>query len=221
MCSRRSPRAAPAGDGYRRRRRRRGGAAVDLDRAIARRSMPRCCCCRRAGSSAAAASARGVRAQRRRRAGRGRARRRRRGRRRRARRADRRCGSPRPATPSRRRACSRRPTPGIRFSSALRATTATLGLVTFQNVAAHQRRRLPDAGAVHDRRSGAARLCGRRGTRARAGVGPRQPWNDFPLHATFVPFLHEAVRYLAARARRPAEYLVADAPAAACARRAS
>jgi hypothetical protein len=33
-------------------------------------------------------------------------------------------------------------------------------------------------------------------------------WNDFPLHATFVPFLHEAVEYLAAAHGRRGEYLV-------------
>jgi hypothetical protein len=37
--------------------------------------------------------------------------------------------------------------------------------------------------------------------------------NDFPLRATFVPFLHEAVRYLAGGERRTAEYFVADVPA--------
>jgi hypothetical protein len=38
-------------------------------------------------------------------------------------------------------------------------------------------------------------------------------WNDFPLRATFVPFVHEIVRYLAsARAHAP-EYLVGDVPA--------
>ena len=36
--------------------------------------------------------------------------------------------------------------------------------------------------------------------------------NDFPLHATFVPFLHESVRYLMGGAERAAEYLVADVP---------
>jgi hypothetical protein len=36
-------------------------------------------------------------------------------------------------------------------------------------------------------------------------------WNDFPLHATFVPFLQEAVRYLAA-GRRANEYLVGEVP---------
>ena len=37
-------------------------------------------------------------------------------------------------------------------------------------------------------------------------------WNDFPLHATFVPFLHEAVRYLARARPRADDYLVGDAP---------
>jgi hypothetical protein len=42
-------------------------------------------------------------------------------------------------------------------------------------------------------------------------VGNR--WNDFPLHATFVPFAHEVVRYLASAQVHASEYLVADAPA--------
>ncbi|MFN7982886.1 MAG: VWA domain-containing protein [Vicinamibacterales bacterium] len=37
--------------------------------------------------------------------------------------------------------------------------------------------------------------------------------NDFPLHATFVPFVHEAVHYLAGRQQRTSDYLVADVPA--------
>lgn len=41
--------------------------------------------------------------------------------------------------------------------------------------------------------------------------------NDFPLHATFVPFLHEAVRYLANGRRSAAEVFVADAPEGAAA----
>ena len=40
-------------------------------------------------------------------------------------------------------------------------------------------------------------------------------WNDFPLHASFVPFLHEAVRYLGSARAHAVEYVVADAPAAA------
>lgn len=40
-------------------------------------------------------------------------------------------------------------------------------------------------------------------------------WNDFPLHATFVPFLHEAIRYVAGARPRTSEYLVSSAPAGA------
>jgi aerotolerance regulator-like protein/VWA domain-containing protein len=38
-------------------------------------------------------------------------------------------------------------------------------------------------------------------------------WNDFPLHATFVPFLHEAIAYVASARAHASEYLVADTPA--------
>ncbi len=37
--------------------------------------------------------------------------------------------------------------------------------------------------------------------------------NDFPLHATFVPFLHESVRYLTGGRQQASEYVVADVPA--------
>ncbi len=38
-------------------------------------------------------------------------------------------------------------------------------------------------------------------------------WNDFPLHASFVPFVQETARYLGARAPVPSAFLVADVPA--------
>jgi len=44
-------------------------------------------------------------------------------------------------------------------------------------------------------------------------VGNR--WNDFPLHATFVPLVHEIVRYLASARAQASEYLVGDAPTGA------
>jgi hypothetical protein len=37
-------------------------------------------------------------------------------------------------------------------------------------------------------------------------------WNDFPLHATFLPFLHETVRYLSNTHAKSGEYLVGEAP---------
>jgi hypothetical protein len=38
-------------------------------------------------------------------------------------------------------------------------------------------------------------------------------WNDFPLRASFVPFLQEAVRYLSGSGARATEYVVGDVPA--------
>jgi hypothetical protein len=38
-------------------------------------------------------------------------------------------------------------------------------------------------------------------------------WNDFPLHSTFVPFLHETVRYLSRAGAPASEYLVGEVPA--------
>jgi Aerotolerance regulator N-terminal/von Willebrand factor type A domain len=38
-------------------------------------------------------------------------------------------------------------------------------------------------------------------------------WNDFPLRASFVPFIHETVRYLSRSSVRGGEYLVGDRPA--------
>jgi hypothetical protein len=37
-------------------------------------------------------------------------------------------------------------------------------------------------------------------------------WNDLPRHAAFVPFVHEAVRYLSGVKTRSSEYLVGDVP---------
>jgi hypothetical protein len=37
-------------------------------------------------------------------------------------------------------------------------------------------------------------------------------WNDFPVRASFVPFIHEAVAYLGSARPHASEYLVADAP---------
>jgi hypothetical protein len=37
-------------------------------------------------------------------------------------------------------------------------------------------------------------------------------WNDFPLHATFVPFIHEVIQYLSG-GRRSSDYVIAQVPA--------
>jgi CBS domain-containing protein len=90
---------------------------------------------------------------------------------------------------------------------------ATLGLVTFHTVA-----RIEATGCQTVARftTGEAALLECMPGEGRALVlasdfGNR--WNDFPLHAAFVPFLHEAVKYLASADVRASDYLVSDAPA--------
>jgi hypothetical protein len=43
-------------------------------------------------------------------------------------------------------------------------------------------------------------------------------WNDFPRHATFVPFLHETVAYLSRGRVRSGDFLVGELPAGVAAR---
>jgi hypothetical protein len=38
-------------------------------------------------------------------------------------------------------------------------------------------------------------------------------WNDFPLHASFLPFVHESVRYLASGRSGDGDYVIANTPA--------
>ncbi|HEV3140945.1 MAG TPA: BatA domain-containing protein [Vicinamibacterales bacterium] len=93
------------------------------------------------------------------------------------------------------------------------SNAATLGLVTFQNVA-----RVGGDGCQTLARFTSGEVafvdCAAGDGRALVIASDLDNrWNDFPLHATFVPFLHEAVRYLASGAVRATEYVVADAPA--------
>ncbi len=93
------------------------------------------------------------------------------------------------------------------------ANTATLGLVQFQQVA-----RVAGTGCQVLARftTGETALidCPAGDGRAlvlASDLGNR--WNDFPLHATFVPFLHEAVKYLAGARPHGGEYYVGETPA--------
>ncbi len=93
------------------------------------------------------------------------------------------------------------------------ANPATLGLATFHTVA-----RISGSGCQPLARftSGDAAVleCGAGDGRALILASDLDNrWNDFPLRASFVPFLHEAVKYLAAARSRASDYLVADAPA--------
>ncbi|MFI5178175.1 MAG: BatA domain-containing protein [Vicinamibacterales bacterium] len=93
------------------------------------------------------------------------------------------------------------------------ATSATLGLVTFQNAA-----RIDGSGCQTLARftTGDRALLECPAGDGRALVLASDldnKWNDFPLHASFVPFLHEAVRYLASARAQASEYYVGDTPA--------
>jgi hypothetical protein len=93
------------------------------------------------------------------------------------------------------------------------ARSSALGLVTFRQIA------LLSAAGCHS----LARFSSGEPALVDCSVGEGQAiamasdlnntWNDFPLHATFVPFVHEVLRYLASTRPRPGSYLVADVPA--------
>jgi aerotolerance regulator-like protein/VWA domain-containing protein len=92
-------------------------------------------------------------------------------------------------------------------------TAATLGLVTFQSVT-----RISGTGcqALARFTTGEAAMIECPAGDGRALVLASDldnRWNDFPRRATFVPFLHEAVRYLSSARPRQSEYLVGEAPA--------
>jgi hypothetical protein len=93
------------------------------------------------------------------------------------------------------------------------ANAATLGLVRFQTVA---RVGGDDCQTLARFTSGEPALldCGSGDGRAMVIASDlNNRWNDFPLHPTFVAFLHEAVRYLSSARPHESEYLVGDAPA--------
>ncbi len=93
------------------------------------------------------------------------------------------------------------------------ANTSTLGLVEFQQVA-----RVAGTGCQVLARftTGESALIDCPAGEGRALVlasDLNNRWSDFPLHATFVPFLHEAVKYLAGARPHGGEYFVGEAPA--------
>jgi hypothetical protein len=93
------------------------------------------------------------------------------------------------------------------------SNAATLGLVKFQTVA---RIGGPGCQTIARFTTGEPALIDCSAGDGRAMViasDLNNRWNDFPLRATFVPFLHEAVRYLASGRPHAGEYLVGGAPA--------
>src|SRR5260221_72950 len=88
------------------------------------------------------------------------------------------------------------------------ADAATLGLVRFTHLAAI---RGSDCQTLARFTTGEPALldCAQGEGRALVlGSDLDSRWNDFPVHATFVPFLHEALRYLSGSGGRGGSYLV-------------
>jgi hypothetical protein len=94
-------------------------------------------------------------------------------------------------------------------------TTATFGLVTFQNAARISGTQCQTLARFTTGETALLECPAADGRALVLASDLDNRWNDFPLHASFVPFLHEAVRYLGSARAHAAEYLVADAPAAA------
>jgi hypothetical protein len=93
------------------------------------------------------------------------------------------------------------------------ANAATLGLVHFQNLA---RIGGGTCQTLASFTSGEAAVIDCTAGEGRAIViasDLNSRWNDFPLHPTFVPFVHEAVRYVSGGRSHDDEYLIGDAPA--------
>ena len=89
---------------------------------------------------------------------------------------------------------------------------SSLGLVTFSRVALF---RAPRCETLARFTTGESALVECGGTEGRILVFAsdlNNAWNDFPRRPTFVPFLHEAFRYLAGGRPNAGEYLVGAAP---------
>ena len=93
------------------------------------------------------------------------------------------------------------------------AEVASLGLVRFQRAAGI---RGSTCQALARLTSGAVAMIDCAAGNGRAIVFAsdlNNQWNDFPLRSAFVPFLHEATRYLSVSGGRSGEFLVGDVPA--------
>ena len=88
---------------------------------------------------------------------------------------------------------------------------ASLGLVTFSRAARISGSGCQTLAKFTSGDAAADRLRGR-GRAIVVASDLNNRWNDFPLHATFVPFLHETVRYLSSAGARRSEYLVGEVP---------
>jgi hypothetical protein len=89
---------------------------------------------------------------------------------------------------------------------------SSLGLVKFRQIATIRATGCPTLAQFT---TGEAAVVECEASRGRAVVFASDldnKWNDFPLHATFVPFLHEVIQYLSG-GQRSSDYVIAQVPA--------
>jgi len=95
---------------------------------------------------------------------------------------------------------------------AFAGNAATLGLVKFQNAARISGRACQTLARFTTSDAALIECPAGAGRALVVASDLDNRWNDFPLHATFVPFLHEVVRYVASTRAHTAEFTIGDAP---------
>ncbi len=93
------------------------------------------------------------------------------------------------------------------------AEIASLGLVQFRTVARVSGRSCQTIARFSSGDAAALDCAAGKGRAIVFASDLNGRWNDFPVHASFVPFLDQAARYLANAANRGSEYLVGEVPA--------
>jgi hypothetical protein len=95
---------------------------------------------------------------------------------------------------------------------AFAGTGATLGLVTFRDAARIEGTSCQPLARFTTGEAALIECVAAEGRALVLASDLDNKWNDFPLHATFVPFLNEAVHYLASSRPHGSEYVVGDVP---------
>jgi hypothetical protein len=93
------------------------------------------------------------------------------------------------------------------------ASAATLGLVRFQNLARIGGTSCQTLATFTSGEPAVLDCPAGEGRAVIVASDFNNRWNDFPLHPTFVPFVHEAVRYVSSGRAHDDEYMIGDAPA--------
>jgi hypothetical protein len=95
---------------------------------------------------------------------------------------------------------------------AFQGNAAALGLVVFERIAAVAGSECQTLARFSTGEAGLIECAAGEGRILVLASDVNNRWNDFPRHATFVPFMHEAMQYLAGRRPGGNEYVIGDVP---------